>query len=325
MTPQQQAIHQQSSNAIAVIKLIIASAKSAHPNCKPTQYHHVLRFIIKSLLHKAELRQFIQRMNAIDMGKNISINTDMVGVTTWPYLHNQWDVKKRFDTIAAHFEYIASLPNKTLAFVKQQPIKLIDLSDYSPNTYILIDRPIWFRREGEAVLNLFMDDLRVISIAFVFGIIENKPTIIIGAIQGIHGGISTEESLAIFKKITKCFYGLRPRSLALEILTFFAKTLNIKNIIAVADENRHHKHAYFGKSKDATLAGNYNSIWTDHESVTPEKNEFYVLPMNKSRKAIEDIASKKRAMYRRRYEMLDSIERSIQHALLDASPVTHAQ
>ena len=66
-----------------------------------------------------------------------------------------------------------------------------------------------------------------------------------------------------------------------------------------------HRHPYFGAHKAQELAANYDSIWLEHGATPSAREDFFEIPMASSRKPLETIASKKRAMYRRRYELLD--------------------
>lgn len=297
-----------STDIVSLTQLIIATTKAAHPHCKPQHYHRALRFIYRLFCKKDLLITLINRVNNITAPHAISVDTDHVGATVWPYVCNEWNEQKRCDVIASHYECLADNHYYALTQVKQQPLTLVDLSDYSENTRIIIDKPIWFRREGELVINLFQGELRVVSIAFVI----NKADIVIGAVQGIHGGISTDESLAIFKSLTKDFNGLRPRSLVLEILRHFATHMGMHHILGVADKNRHHRHAYFGKSTSSELSGNYDTVWKENGGWQENiDDDFYQLPIGSPRKPIEEIASKKRSLYRRRYAMLDTIANDV--------------
>ncbi len=295
------------NNTAQFLQLIINSAKEACPFTSWKSPIDALRFMIKSFKHQHELKHFIKQLASVKFEKDIAINTDMVGVSVWPYLCNHWDVKTRLDKITEHYQYIETLQHSALAFVNQEAVTIADLSAYSENVSVVIDRPIWFRREGEAVINLFKDDLRVVSIAFIFGQVNEKPTITIGAIQGIHSGVPMEESLLIFKKLTKDFNGLRPRSFLIDLLKTMAQIFDIECLLAVSDENRHHRHAYFGHTATTEMNTDYNKIWEEHGGSISETTGFYELPIEYSRKPIESIASKKRAMYRRRYEMIDNI------------------
>ncbi|MGS2718461.1 DUF535 family protein [Eionea flava] len=298
-----------STDILSLTQLIVATAKTAHPNCKPQHYHRVLRFIYRVFCKKNLLTTLINRVNNIAAPHAIPVDTDHVGAMVWPYVCNEWNEKKRCDVIASHYEYLADNHYYVLMQAKQQPITLIDLSDHSANTRIVIDKPIWFRREGELVINLFQGELRVVSIAVVI----NKEDMIIGAVQGIHGGVSTDESLAIFKNLTKDFNGLRPRSLVLEVLRNLATHMSMHNILAVADKNRHHRHTYFGKSSTSELSGNYDTVWEENGGWQEKDGDdyFYQLPIRSPRKPIEEIASKKRSLYRRRYAMLDTIANDV--------------
>lgn len=314
-------IKKTSTDFLSIIQLIIATAKTAHPNCKPQHYHRFARFVYRAWCNKKMLVALIQRINAISTPQPIAVDTDHAGVIVWPYLCNEWGIETRCDVIANHYESIAAKNYHRLNYVKQQPLTLIELSQYADNTRIVIDKPIWFRREGELVINLFQGELRVVSVAFVVQQHHDQTQLMIGAVQGIHAGVSTDESLAIFKALTKDFCGLRPRSLVIEVLRNLGAHMGVTSIQAIADQHRHHRHHYFGKSSTSELAGNYDTIWQenggwiDANGATGQTDNFYQLPTQSPRKPIEDIASKKRSLYRRRYEMLDTIATDVKQSL----------
>jgi uncharacterized protein VirK/YbjX len=183
---------------------------------------------------------------------------------------------------------------------------LSDLSEFSAGCSLVLDRPVWFMREGELVLNLFQGDLRVASIAFTLCCVDGELCIFIGAVQGIHKGIESDKSLDIYRDLTKDFEGLRPRSFLIEAIKYLALNLGVKKIYAVGDGYRHHRHPYFGAEKAKELAADYDVIWMEHGATPSEREDFFEIPMTSSRKPLDTIPSKKRAMYRRRYELMDS-------------------
>ena len=159
--------------------------------------------------------------------------------------------------------------------------------------------------KGELVLNLFQGDLRVASIAFTLSCVDGELCIFIGAVQGIHKGIESDKSLAIYRDVTKDFEGLRPRSFLIEAIKYMAIHIGVRKIYAVGDGYRHHRHPYFGAEKAQELAADYDVIWMEHGATPSEREDFFEIPMTSSKKPLETIASKKRAMYRRRYELMD--------------------
>ena len=294
-----------------ILRLIVRAALEIHPGISPSKIKRKIYLIYRAFRHRSLLSKYYARMSRPELNEIIPVASDIVLLITAPYINKAWNVVQRLDRMANHYELLVSLSTKLVAVNRTTPLTLVDLSMISNESRIVMDRAPWFKREGELVLNLFKGELRVASIAFIFGIHDGEPTIIIGAIQGIHSGISADESLLIYKTLTKDFEGLRPRSLLLDVLKTIGDTLGIKKLLAVSDENRQHRHEYYGVVGASKLATNYNTIWAEHggsQSVVPE---FYEIPLKLVRREPDEIPSRKRAMYRRRYDILDRIQREI--------------
>jgi uncharacterized protein VirK/YbjX len=232
-----------------------------------------------------------------------------------PYIHNQWNVQERFNAILGHYEVIKTMPD-ILNLVDGQPKIILDLTPYSAGTFISLDKAKWFVREGEMVLNLFKEDQRLMSLAFTFSKLNDAFVIYIGAIQGRQ---SSAETLSMIKEVTKSFEGLRPADFLLEVLRMIAANIGAEKILAISDEHRHHRHEHFSKLQLSMLKTNYNEKWVENNGVLLN-NGFYSLPIKKSRRELAEIASNKRAAYRRRYDMLDRIEVDIKQVLRSAKP-----
>jgi uncharacterized protein VirK/YbjX len=127
-------------------------------------------------------------------------------------------------------------------------------------------------------------------------------------VQGIHSGVSSDESLRIFKELTKDFYGLRPRSLLLEALKVVAKELGVKKLFGVSEMNRHHRHRYFNNNNNNNdnFKSDYNTFWEEH-GARLDNTGFYEISMTPAVKDLSEIASKKRSQYRRRYAVILSL------------------
>ncbi|MDX1915086.1 MAG: DUF535 family protein [Methylophilus sp.] len=261
-----------------------------------------VRFLIRAHSHRHVLARFFEQLHAQGYGFIFNQNPHLFGAVEWPYIHNQWDVAQRFDTILGHYQLIKSQPD-FLDVADEKPKKVLDLSEYSSGVSVVVDRAVWFRREGEIVLNLFKDDLRVESIAFTLANLDGDLVLYVGAIQGIH---ANENSLEINKALTKELEGMRPRSFVIELLRMIAQHIGANKIYAISDENRHHRHPYFASQHQDSLKTHYDSIWEEHGGEVCQ-NGFFLMPIDKRRKELADVSSNKRAMYRRRYEMLDNI------------------
>jgi uncharacterized protein VirK/YbjX len=253
------------------------------------------------------------------------MGVDCIGVIQWPYISKSWSPSTRFDVLASHYEVVSQRCQPLMLLGRDDSLLLADLEQYSRGCSLVLDRAFWFMREGELVLNLFQDELRVASLAFTLSRTDNGTCMFIGAVQGIHKGVDSERSLAIYRDLTKDFEGLRPRSLLIEVLKQVARGLGVTHIYAVADGYRHHRHAYFGVEKSQELLANYDVIWQEHGAIPCEREDFFSMPTEPSRTPLEDIPAKKRAMYRRRYELLDALFARVDSVLHDRASSTNEQ
>jgi uncharacterized protein VirK/YbjX len=159
-------------------------------------------------------------------------------------------------------------------------------------------------REGQLVINLFLGNVRILSLAFSFARESGKVVAYVGAMQGrnIDGLLDT------YRGITKAMHGMRPRDFLFELFRSFCRAVGISKIYAVSDASRHHRDSFFvSKTKSKELTLNYDEIWIERGGIL-ENSDFYVFSVTPQIKNLEEVPSKKRSMYRRRYEFLKIIE-----------------
>lgn len=296
--------------------LLLKSVFSLHAGYSLRALKNKLELLVLIGQNWSGLNVFLGRMsNALGKSGVEKLGSDCVGVVHWPYISKNWNAQDRLGVLASHYEVITKSCPQLLLFGRSESLLLSDLSEFSAGCFLVLDRPTWFMREGELVLNLFQGDLRIASIAFTLCRTDTELCIFIGAVQGIHKGVESDLSLSIYRDLTKDFEGLRPRSFLIEVIKYLAINLGVEKIYAVGDGYRHHRHPYFGAEKAQDLAANYDVIWLEHGATPSEREDFFEIPMEPSRKPLDSIASKKRAMYRRRYELLDDTFRRIDSVL----------
>jgi uncharacterized protein VirK/YbjX len=275
-----------------------------------------LKMLILVAKNRAALQVFRSRMSTA-LGTNgiQKLGADCLGVVQWPYVSKNWDASERLSAIASHYEVVSKRCPHLLLSGRDDSLVLGDLAEWAEGCTLVLDRPVWFMREGELVLNLFQGDLRIASLGFTLCRTDAGLCLFIGAVQGIHKGVESDRSLSIYRDLTKAFEGLRPRSLLIEVIKHMAVNLGVGKIYAVGDLYRHHRHPYFGAEKAQELAANYDVIWLEHGATPSDREDFFEIPMEPSIKPLETIAAKKRAMYRRRYELLDSTFKKVDSVL----------
>ncbi|GGU55079.1 hypothetical protein GCM10009504_10150 [Pseudomonas laurentiana] len=291
-----------------IYRAIVKSVFVLHPGYSLRALHNKFRLALLIARDWPRLKNYLRRLSSTLGRRGFQrLGVDCIGIVHWPYISKSWNSHVRFGVLASHYEVVTQCCRPLLLLGRDDKLLLADLSEYSPGCSLVLDRAFWFMREGELVLNLFQDGLRVASLAFTLSRTKDGPCMFIGAVQGIHKGVDSETSLSIYRGLTKDFEGLRPRSLLIEVIKYIARSLGVDRIYAVGDGYRHHRHPYFGLEKSQELLANYDDIWQEHGATASEREDFFSIPAADSRKPLEDIAAKKRSMYRRRHELLDAV------------------
>jgi uncharacterized protein VirK/YbjX len=257
-----------------------------------------LMFVAAALRESRVSNEFATADPKSQLGRLLSEWPQTVGLLLWPYQCASWDAAERLTRVKAHLACVDAIPG--LQLPPGEKLILLDLSSYSPGISLVLDRAEWLTREGHLTLSLFKGDFRAFTLSFSLSGYPN-PELFIGGLQGRQ----TDDALDIYRELTKDFEGVRPRDLILEMLRIFSVKTGVRHIYAVADDHKIFRHKYFGKKALPGLT--YDDVWRDRSGVRVAETHFE-LPLHGSRRPIEEIAAKKRSMYRRRYEMLDQIE-----------------
>lgn len=264
----------------------------------------LFKFYLLSFIQNKNISEFLDATDNSYFMQEIENRPDILGILVWPYIHKDWSFIEKANVIKMHYNKIKKIP--ALCINTGDSKKILDVSNVYSGLKVIVDRSKWYRREGELVLNLFVGDERIYSLAFTCGEINNKKTIYIGGIQGVN----INNILAIYKNITKALYGMRPRDFLLKILIIICSEIGIEQILAISNKNRHHNHNYFKSKKTGNMSVNYDDIWKDM-GAEKNKNGFYYTEPNLNLRPLDEIASKKRSMYRKRYALLDEISSEI--------------
>ena len=263
----------------------------------------------KAVQLTSSLQPFLHSTEGSPINKLIAQRPEIVGAIVWPYQCNSWDAKTRLKRIEEHYCIIEYIYPK-IDFHVNGALKLIDLGDVYENLHVLIDRPKWFMREGQLVINLFLNKVRIYSLAFSFAHESGKVVAYVGALQGR----DLDGILDVYRNITKLLHGMRPQDFLFELFRIFCRNVGVSMIYAVSESYRHHRSSYFGNFDDfdkPTL--NYDKIWLERGGIL-DSPDFFMLGIEPHLKNMEQIPSNKRSMYRQRYNLLESVDLRIRDA-----------
>jgi hypothetical protein len=157
-------------------------------------------------------------------------------------------------------------------------------------------------KEGCLSLILTWDGAPFYQIMFWFGPDMEKTgdAIWIGALQGTPHGSDA------IKRMTKAFFGYRPKNLIFYGLRNLARCLSISKIYGVTNAG------YYAMNHiriDRKLKTDFGAFWEECEGKPCETDyRFYEMPVKEYRKDMSELKPSKRAQHRRRFEKLDAID-----------------
>ncbi|MBE2895348.1 DUF535 domain-containing protein [Pasteurellaceae bacterium HPA106] len=135
----------------------------------------------------------------------------------------------------------------------------------------------------------------------VFMILPDK-RMVITSLQGPKG----EQAQALVRSLTKQLHGMRPHFMLVNLMKMLAAHWGC-TLYGVA-----HKHqAKYRFNDHSRLLFNYDEFWAENEGEFEAQSGFWRLPTAIEQKSLEEIASKKRSMYRKRYAMLERAQAEI--------------
>jgi len=236
--------------------------------------------------------------------KTLQERPTLVGVAAWPYINGQWTTRERFSCLRNHYRELDDLP--ALQIGTREAKVISDLGDVVPGLRLVIDRPNWFMREGELTINLFTDEFRAYSLAFSVGRAGGERVLFVGCIQGRQADNVDQ----LYRELTKKLHGWRPRDLMVSLVQMIGSASGARTIRLVSEAARVHRHEYFGHKGESLVSANYDDIWREHQAV-PGRGGFFDLGTQLHQREPHEIASNKRAMYRRRYELMDRIQADV--------------
>lgn len=260
-----------------------------------------VKFMIDAIRHRNQLTPLLNSAGFVV--QSVEDNPAYLGMFKAPYIHAQWDAETRINRLIQH---LAILPELNLPIRSNQGMVIANLRDIGPEYSVVIDRPFWFHREGVLAINLFRDNLRLFTLSFAFERTQDGLVCLIGGIQGRN----IPNALDQYRIFTKQAHGLRPRDLLIDLLREFVLAKGATKILCIADEYRHTRSLFFGADTMRPLPLNYDEIWLDRGGKEAEDG-FFDLPLQTNERPLEEIAAKKRSMYRQRYAMMHDLRKIV--------------
>jgi len=272
-----------------------------HPSLTANSLKHQVILLGRALIFLPDIRKWYEISDNPLLTLALKRFPLMHGMIYWPYINHTWPMERRLAVIDQHYRMLDG-PAAIIARAAFEEIELVRLQEEYSGLRLVLDKTVWFLREGEIVLNLFVNEERIYSIAFTLGIDSGQPLALVGALQGSN----SETAQGIYRNLTHALHGMRPRDFLMAALKLLCGELGIHRIWAVSSDNRQHNSPYFGVSHKEKVLVAYNEVWLEHGGMALD-NGFFEIPAVVRHKEMSEIPTRKRATYRRRYQMLDKL------------------
>jgi len=230
-----------------------------------------------------------------------------------PWLMVNMDRQRALESLSWHYQTMSRQLPPTLinGYLSKQGVVLLTLAGKNEQQFtIRLCADAFMDKEGEATL-VFCDSQNTVLAEMTFTLcqFEGKATLFIGGLQGAKAHVPHE----LIQGATKACHGLFPKRLLVEAAMTLGTAFPVEQIVAVSNATHIYRSWRYRKKKEGKLLADYDSFWI---SIGGEKqdNGNFMLPLAMPRKPMEEIASKKRSEYRRRYELLDSLIQQVNQA-----------
>ncbi|GCV02234.1 regulator of virG protein [Escherichia coli] len=223
-----------------------------------------------------------------------------------PYLYRSNAARQRAQAVLEHYQFVRTQPEQVRRYLQgYRETPLVSAEGRGGELISVTCTPSGFDREGELMLVLYCGGTPVIRISFSFIRWQGKFTLFIGGLQG-----PREDGAATIRHTTRACHGLFPRRVLCEAVAALAEVCRLNTITAVSEERHVLRHDRYAARKEGRFVARYSECWIAAGGVY-DSNGFYRLPVPLPRKGAEDIPARKRAEYRRRNALLDSIRSGI--------------
>lgn len=288
-----------------IISDLVTGKLTPAPIWKKADYR--LKFLLRTLIFYPATRKMLNTLGSRqDFMQLLNAQVTLPSKTHRQYLARGLSSTKRADAIVGHYQFIDSLnsPRLVSALTAMDPEPLLTFEGKDGAQFTLYASCAHkAEREGESTL-WFCDAENTVLASATFSVMrkDNGWELIIGGLQGPRRTVSHE----VIKHATRACYGLFPKRILVEFFGLLSAHCGITSLTGVSDNGHVFRALRYRFSKGRHFHASYDEFWGSIDGV--KTNAFrWQLPLQQERKSIEEIASKKRAEYRRRFALLDEM------------------
>lgn len=290
-----------------MIAEIRAIAHRAYRFENPRERHRAFVFMVRALLHRRQMRALYDFFHETEPRRALyERNPFPLEQATRAFFYAGSTVHTRAALIRAHYSYMERRL-RAADFVRLGYDGVHEIWR-SPETDMVWNAYLKFapgqRKEGLLSVMMDVDGVHLYQIIFWIEQRADLPALVIGAMQGPNA----EDAQDFVREMTKRAHRFRTKNLILYMVQAVARALGVDQMFAVSNAG------YYANNhlrRDRKLKTNFGAFWEEVGGALTEDPRFYELPLTLSRKTMEEVPTRKRAVYRRRFAFLDEVDAQI--------------
>ena len=274
----------------------------------PREVKRCVVFVARCLLNNGRMKKIHQFFHQNELLAKVA--------EEYPFVYEQ--PTRAFFYRNSTFDERVELLEQHMRFIQMHFKKEVFLGLYNRQAYPLWESKderghlcfeLWYnpgqRKEGILSIVLRLDEYYLYQM--MIWIAPNKDgewSLWIGAMQGPNMANAKD----VIRKVTRRCHSYRTKNFILHVTQEVAKALGMKHIYAVTN------YGYYANTHirmEKKLKTSFSDFWEESGGHPCEDKRFYELPMTEARKTMEEIPTRKRNYYRKRYALLDEVDASV--------------
>ena len=287
----------------------IALGKKIYDTSNPREAHRMVVFVSRCCLHRRKMHRISAFFGQNQLLSQVAERFPFVyEQPTRAFFYNKSTFEERISIIEEHMSFLQERlrDDVILDIYGGSRIPLWQMEIDGKMLELVLCMEPGQRKEGLLSLILFLGGQPLYQI--VFWIAKSKrsgTSIFIGAMQGPN----MSDAKDVIKLVTKRCHSYRTKNLILYVTQALARSLGLEHIYAVTNKGY---YAMNHIRRDRKLKTSYSDFWMEAGGWHTKDDRFDELPLTEVRKSMEEISTHKRAVYRRRFALLDEIDTTIE-------------
>lgn len=291
-----------------MIGKIIELGKRIYDTSNPRELHRFIVFTGRYLVHYPIMNKLVAFFQQDELRSEIiRKNAFPIEQASRAFFYAGSTLSERIKLIKNHF----SIEQRQLTdewFVRlntDEHYKIWESAQDDIQWYTTLHMAPGQRKEGLLAVNMYVNDIPLYQIIFWLDVDKTgEDSMWIGAMQGPN----VEDAVEMIKDITKRAHRYRTKNLILYMTMAVARSFGCKHIYAVSNEGY---YAMNHVRRNRKLKTDFGAFWEEPGGHKTNDPRFYEIPLVEPRKTMEEVPTRKRAVYRKRFAFQDDVDAQI--------------